>query len=259
MSATTELITSRWNSGLAVSGGPGINNLEAVIKLITGIPYETVISGGLGLDVECKFTKPVFTKGTSTAGQAGFRCRDTTNSKDCIVQVIGNWVHIYDNTGTEASPTWVRRHSFNRNIGPAAAKAYMNVAPQTIPNLTGTAITFDGESYDYGGMWVAGSPRRLTAPYGGIYQIEAGLKYANSATGDRSIIIYKNAFGVAESINSTPALNAAGTITQTLKTSFQLDLVTSDYLELYSIHSAGAALDVSQAWLSAVCLVPIPA
>jgi hypothetical protein len=53
---------------------------------------------------------------------------------------------------------------------------------QTITTSTRTAISFDVETADTGGMWVVGSPTRLTAPADDWYAISGGVRWAISAT-----------------------------------------------------------------------------
>ena len=256
MSDTNELYSARWNSGLAVSGGPGINDLEAVLKLITGIPLSTVISGGLGLNEECKFTQPVFSKGTSTPGQHGFRLRDTGNTDDTLVAQVGDWLNFYYNTGSEGTPTWVLKHSINMATGAASVRAVTS-GGASITNNLGTSITFTSTIHDIGDLWSAGAPTRLTVPYGGVYAVRGLAKFSANSSGDRGIFVFQNGSGQHETFNDVPALNG-GTATQHIQTSFQKELAANDYLELYVIQDSGSTLTLGTCSFEATCIVPIP-
>ncbi len=106
MGATDELLAARWHAALTVAQGPNSNDLEAVVKLITGIPFASAITRGLGLDAACRFRPPIRCLGSSNIGNYGLRLRDATNSKEHLLQQINNELNLYENTGTEATPVW---------------------------------------------------------------------------------------------------------------------------------------------------------
>lgn len=48
---------------------------------------------------------------------------------------------------------------------------------QAIPDATDTAVIFDTEVYDFGGLWAGGAPTRLTMPTAGIYHVGAMVAF----------------------------------------------------------------------------------
>lgn len=107
---TDQLVVSRWLAANPIlPDGPDVNSLEAVVQLITGIPFASVISGGLGLDAACKFTD--LRQWKSTSGNVGCRFRvegGAGGSTECaiIMNRTTGFLHFYKNNGSEASPVW---------------------------------------------------------------------------------------------------------------------------------------------------------
>lgn len=110
---------------------------------------------------------------------------------------------------------------------------------QTIPHITITAISFDTKVFDSGGLWVVGSPSRLTVPagYGGQWLVVGQASFVGSASGaSRTADINKN--GIRKSRIRTPATIAGfygivGGI---------IDAVAGDYFELAVLHDTGSDL-----------------
>ena len=107
-SPSDQLVATRWLASQAVlPAGPDINNFEAVVKLITGIPYASVITNGLGLDAACRFTaiRPF----KSTTGDIGIRLRvegGAAGSQECAI-LLGRTdgkLHVYANNGPRPLP-----------------------------------------------------------------------------------------------------------------------------------------------------------
>lgn len=170
MGATDQLLAARWNSGLPVSGGPDVNGLEAVVKLITGIPLATTISVGLGLNEKCQFTSPVRARGTSGAGSNGYRLRDTTNSKEWLIQNVNGANNVYFNTGTEDSPTWQYQGQL-----PVQCIAHVNRATgDGASSVTAAGYTVSWVRVireDISTMWSSGAPTRVVIPFAGYYRV----------------------------------------------------------------------------------------
>jgi hypothetical protein len=137
MADDTELLASRWNDGLPVAGGPGINDLEAVLKLITGIPFATVISGGLGLNEKCQFTGQIWNKASGSGPSGGLRLTDTSGGgRDWLIFPNGDNIVIYENTGTESVPIWTVRSTIGQygsaaGIGCTAYTSALSLTPST--------------------------------------------------------------------------------------------------------------------------------
>ena len=110
-SPTDQLVATRWLASQAVlPPGPDVNNLEAVIKLITGIPFASVITNGLGLDAACRFTGNLRSFSASANVGHRFRCEGGTGGDVEVLIYLdrdtGNF-RVAKNTGTEAAPVWV--------------------------------------------------------------------------------------------------------------------------------------------------------
>ena len=169
MGASDQLLAARWNSGLPVSGGPDINNLEAVVKLITGIPLASAITVGLGLNAKCQFTSPIRSRGANPPGTTGFRFNDTTTGIEYLVQNIAGALSIYDNTGSEDSPTWDL-------LGRVPIQCICHVTESDIHTVGsgGYAVQWEAVAHeDIADMWASGAPTRVIAPHTGYYRITA--------------------------------------------------------------------------------------
>lgn len=113
-------------------------------------------------------------------------------------------------------------------------------APQTIPNATWTAVTFDSESWDTNGFHsTTTNTSRITIPAGlaGKYEFNARGFFVPSAVGIRYIAIYIN--GVNYRIAYFPA--SANDFAIALNTKFNLS--AGDYLEVYVYQSSGGNLN----------------
>jgi hypothetical protein len=115
---------------------------------------------------------------------------------------------------------------------------------QSIPNASfSTALIFDQELTDDGGMFDVGQPTRLTAPADGWYSLVATLNYAANATGTRYVWFRINGVDIIDSVNSDAA-SAGPTI---LNLSTQTYLSADDYVEIIAYQDSGAALNVEAA------------
>jgi len=175
MGAADQLLAARWNSAMAVSGGPDINNLEAAIKLITGIPFASTISVGLGMTAKCQFGLPVRCRGNSTPGSNGVRLRDITNSKEWLIQAIDGNLNLYYNNGSEDSATW----EFHGRL-PIGCICHVNRdSPQSVTSASVIVTWETAVVEDVSDMFVVGTyPTRVTVPEDGYYRITA-YAYAN--------------------------------------------------------------------------------
>lgn len=173
MGASNQLLAARWNNAMPVSGGPDINNLEACLKLITSIPFATTITVGLGLDEECRFTDPIRSRGTSGPGVTGYRLRDTTSGKEWLIQNANGQLYLYNNTGSEGTPTW----EFQGRL-PIQCLCHMERSGGASYDSGGTKVTWTSTILrDITSMWASGNPTRIVAPFDGYYRLAA---YCNS-------------------------------------------------------------------------------
>ncbi len=170
MGATDELMSARWHAALTVAQGPNSNNLEAVVKLITGIPFATGITNGLGLDAACRFAAAVRCTGSSTPGSSGIRLRDSTNSKEFLLQQIADELNLYQNTGTETTPVWSLIGQIAIAAVPSGAAVYEPYGSQDFRS-TGALIDFTTERFDDGSFWSTAARSRLIVPSDGRYRV----------------------------------------------------------------------------------------
>lgn len=175
MGAQDELKAARWTSALPVSGGPGLNDLEAVIQLITDITVATQITGTLGLNEKCAFTDPIRSRGANTPGTVGLRLRDTTTSLEWLIQNIAGNLKFYNNTGTEDSPSW----QFQGQI-PLQCICHVEELDAHTVGSSGYTVSWDGVVVeDISTMWAAGAPTRIVIPFSGYYRVLA-YAYTNA-------------------------------------------------------------------------------
>jgi hypothetical protein len=120
-----------------------------------------------------------------------------------------------------------------------------NSAGQSIPNNTVTALTFDSEMFDQAGGASAAhhstgsNTSRLTALYDGIYQVSGGCQWATtSATGNRSMFLYKNGATVYDGHN----VAGSTAVAVSNKISALVDLQTNDYVEIKVLQNSGGSL-----------------
>lgn len=115
-------------------------------------------------------------------------------------------------------------------------------AALSIPNAAITGVPFTAESYDQGGLWVVGSPSRLTIPNGGagVWRATVSGHFAANATGVRLIGILKNGgYGAVLALVGSAAGEVGGTVT------YEDVLAVGDYLEMFAFQTSGAALNLT--------------
>jgi hypothetical protein len=121
-------------------------------------------------------------------------------------------------------------------------------AAQSIPNTTLTALLFDTESYDIGGMHSAVSnTSRLVVPAGGAGRWLPGafVTFAASAVGSRSIILRGN--GAVQIAQATIQANtvAAALTAFFISTPAPVFLADGDYIEVLVTQDSGGALNAN--------------
>lgn len=122
-------------------------------------------------------------------------------------------------------------------------------AVQSIPNNTGTAITFDLEEDDDTGMHdTVTNNTRLSATSPGKYIACALADFVPNATGLRYIEVKKNAAGaIASGTNigyATMPVNSAAVDTD-LVIARRVNMVTGDYLEMFAVQTSGGSLNIN--------------
>lgn len=138
--------------------------------------------------------------------------------------------------------------------------AVFNSAAQSIPDSTHTALTFDSEHVDVGGMHSTSSnTSRLTIPSGadGWYDVGGCVEFAAvNTTGIREVELRLNGLSLI-AIQQVTAANIVQQVTVNRKS----QLVAGDYIELTVFQSSGGALNVNASalyspefWIEWQCL-----
>ena len=143
----------------------------------------------------------------------------------------------------------------NGNLTCAVASAgyrasLTNSAVQSLNNDAATALTFDTEVEDVGGMHDSGTnPSRITIPAGGdgVYLLVCSVGYAAHATGFRQATMYLGGATVLTN-NTYEAVSTAGKITVVQSSTYK-SLVATNYVECYGQQNSGGALNTNNsAW-----------
>lgn len=135
---------------------------------------------------------------------------------------------LYWYNGTE----WVRA-SGGLSATPDAARVY-KATGQSIPNITVTALTFDTERFDDGGLHsTVSNTSRLTAAKAGVYVISAAVGFVEAGAGGLVLILRVNG---TTSIALDQGVAATDT---TISTIYKLN--AGDYVEVLAFHNSGAA------------------
>jgi hypothetical protein len=120
------------------------------------------------------------------------------------------------------------------------ARVY-NSADLTISTGVETALTFNSERYDYGGLHdPASNPSRLTAQKAGVYIISASILWASGAAGARGLYLKKNgATLIAQEFERHAATDYCA---QAIATVYKL--AANDYVQVIVIETGAATLKV---------------
>lgn len=112
---------------------------------------------------------------------------------------------------------------------------------QSIGSGTPTAVAFDTEEHDNGGLHSAGANTKLTAQVAGAYDIFANIGWAANATGVRTMIVRLNGTTTIgkDEINNTTVDRDAWRAVMT-----SWNLAAGDYLEVVATQTSGGALNV---------------
>lgn len=119
---------------------------------------------------------------------------------------------------------------------------------------TGTALTFDTETWDSNGLHsTSANTSRITCVNPGKYLVCADVTWAANATGIRSLGIVKN--GTGGYGGSSVPVNS-GTLTTTLCVTVLVDMVAGDYVEAVAAQTSGGNLNASGQTFSAFQFAP---
>jgi hypothetical protein len=117
-----------------------------------------------------------------------------------------------------------------------------NSANFSVPNTTPTAITFDSERFDTGGMHSTSSnTSRITVPSGegGVYLVGGHVRFAANATGVRAAEIMLN----GATIIAMQQVDIDSAVPHIFSIATLYTLAAADYVELFCVQTSGAALN----------------
>lgn len=122
------------------------------------------------------------------------------------------------------------------------ARVY-NSANESITNATLTALTFNSERFDNGGMHsTVTNTDRLTAQTAGYYLITGNVSFATSGTGDRYLYICLNGTATIIALQGGIPSGAAGQLVLNVSTVYHL--AANDYVLLVVFQTSGGDLNV---------------
>ena len=131
--------------------------------------------------------------------------------------------------------------TLNNHTVPPMASVYRNAALSHTSSGTYQAIAWDTEEFpSTDGMWASGTPNRITLATPGIYMATVTVTFAGSATGFRSLVIFRT--GVAYAYGNLAPGNA--TINY-LNMSALIESDGTHYLQLLAWQDTGGALAYS--------------
>ena len=143
-----------------------VGELESALADIFGYTLDSDITAlALSLSQDGKIENMPYLSGTTP----GFRLRDTGDSDDIKIELTGGYLVIYDNTGTEGTPIWTARNSFDIATGLWESEVVVACSLSrsfSVPNITETLITGFAALYDADTMLSGGSNERITIPAG---------------------------------------------------------------------------------------------
>lgn len=161
--------------------------------------------------------------------------KDLVTSAKLAQMVENTRAHDHRADGSQGAPTPNALVTFGANIA-TVTSTFLNVPWTT-------------EVVDTGGMWVAGSPTRLTIPEPGLWLVIASISYASNGTGRRISTVLKNGVEVDRIDVPAAAANPHRYIVPVSEPA-----AAGDYFEAQAWQSSGAALNISSGRFSAVLL-----
>lgn len=138
--------------------------------------------------------------------------------------------------------SWLAGDSASGNPKPMC-RVY-DTGAQNAANATATALTYNSERFDVGGMHSTSSNTgRITIPTGGggIYVVTCHIEWAANATGIREVSIRLNGATLlaSQNVHSTTALG----ITMSVSTIYKV--AAGDYFDSYVYQTSGGILAVN--------------
>lgn len=132
-----------------------------------------------------------------------------------------------------------------KEVPPIVGARAFNNANISINNTTNTALTFNSERYDNGGLHSTSSATgRMTVTIPGRYAFWATVRFAANATGFREVAIVVNGT-INIAIQDTNAI--AGGVPTIVTCAGEFDMAAGDYAEVFVFQNSGGALNVETA------------
>lgn len=145
---------------------------------------------------------------------------------------------------------------------PASGARVHRTSNQTIVASTLTAVAWQSEDFDTDGFWTVGAASRFTIPTDGKYLIGANVLWDANTANARAVYVVKNGT-TSTRLAGVQDLDAVAS--QTQHVTALLDLVATDYVEIYVYQGEGAATrdvvateQLTSAWIAKVGAITVP-
>lgn len=126
-------------------------------------------------------------------------------------------------------------------LGPPEAYVWQTTSgAQAITTATFTAASFNAERLDRDTMWTSGAPTRLTIITAGWYEVEYGVFWDTVADNTWRVSALRPNGVTAQQVAQDVRANGSSDFMQ--RSSHDLFLNASDYLELMVMHARGSSL-----------------
>jgi hypothetical protein len=126
-------------------------------------------------------------------------------------------------------------------VGTIPGARAQKTSDQTVSHNTDTTLTFDTESFDTASLHDnATNNSRLTAPISGVYEVDAGIVWGPSVSGDRVLSIRSSVLSFVASSKTRGGVTA-GDVTQQ-STSGLVKLPAGGTVEAHAYQNSGASL-----------------
>lgn len=123
-----------------------------------------------------------------------------------------------------------------------AARVYRN-STQSVATGTLVTVSYNTERWDFGGLWSAGSPTRLTVPVAGMWYFEAFWEWNSneSGAGERFADLYLNGTTIIAEL-STSGADVSDTATPIHTGGGMWRCAVGDYVECRVYQTSGATM-----------------
>lgn len=233
-----------------------VNDLEAAVVYAFGFetsgpmtgPVMNVDIDGNVVDIVRSAAAPVPASNTGP----GWRMRDTTNNTEYMIMPVDNYLNIYKNTGSQASPTWVLLAGIDNvngqwNPGGDYSSAigvkdiYGTVDFRTEAAVQWNALAWQVSGVDVGLDWSTGQRTRLICNDAGEYMFHFNVYYhpgVGQTSNNTEMAAHGLLNGTGGALNGMVFATAEKTIVGStdsglsLQGSFGADMALNDYVEI---------------------------